>query len=114
MLFICFLFVILLVLFFQTNLVKESKNLSNLTTNQKYDLKTGDLVFVSYNNILGTLNKVWSGSKWTHVGIIYVDPFTNQTYVLEVAEYNNPNFKKGVTQIPLDVWLKLNEDFEIG
>ena len=60
------------------------------------------------------MNKVWSGSKWTHVGIVYNDPLTNESSILEVAEYNNPNFKKGVTEIPLDVWFKLNQDFEIG
>ena len=114
MLFVCFLFIVLILVLFQTNLVKESKNLSNLSTKQKYDLKNGDLVFVSYKNVLGTLNKVWSGSKWTHVGIVYNDPLTNESSILEVAEYNNPNFKKGVTEIPLDVWFKLNQDFEIG
>jgi hypothetical protein len=114
MLFICFLFVVILLFLFQTNLIKESKSLSILTIKQKYNLKNGDLVFVSYNNVLGTLNKVWSGSKWTHIGIVYNDPLTNESSVLEVAEYNNPNFKKGVTEIPLNAWFKLNEDFEIG
>lgn len=111
---ISFLVVLVILFLFQINYVKESKSLISLKTNQDYNLKTGDLVFVSYNNILGTLSKAWSNSKWTHVGIIYQEPLTNEYSILEVAEYNNPNFKKGVTQIPLNVWLELNKEFEIG
>ena len=34
-------------------------------------------------------------------------------YVLEAAEYNNPNFEKGIIKVPIKAWLKLNEDCDI-
>ena len=35
-------------------------------------------------------------------------------FVLEAAEYNNPNFEKGIIKVPLRAWLKLNENCEIA
>ena len=76
-------------------------------------LKSGDLVFVSYKNILGKAAKLWSGSKWTHLGMIYKEPISEKLYVLEMAEYNNPNLEKGALKIPHDLWLELNKGNEI-
>jgi hypothetical protein len=113
MLFICFILIILVLIFTRIGLYKETKNINSF--NSKFsELENGDLVFVSYNNGLGKIVKVWSGSKWTHVGMIFKNPDNGNLSVLEVAEYNNPNFEKGVIEVPLRAWLKMNEDFEIG
>lgn len=113
MLFICFILIILILIFTRIGLYKETKNINSF--NSKFsELENGDLVFVSYNNALGKIVKVWSGSKWTHVGMIFKNPDNGNLSVFEVAEYNNPNFEKGVIEVPLRAWLKMNEDFEIG
>ena len=46
--------------------------------------------------------------------MIFKNPDNGNLSVLEVAEYNNPNFEKGVIEVPLRAWLKMNEYFEIG
>jgi hypothetical protein len=109
-LFVCFFLIILLLLLFR---VGTSKEILSLQSNNPKDLKSGDLVFVSYKNLLGKVSKLWNGSKWTHVGMIYKEPITEKIYVLEMAEYNNPNFEKGSLKISYDIWLKLNQDYEI-
>ena len=113
MLFICFILVTIILIFIRIVLYNETKSINSF--NSKFsDLDNGDLIFVSYNNILGKIVKVWSGSKWTHVGMIFKNPDNGNLSVLEVAEYNNPNFEKGVIEVPLNAWLKMNKDFEIG
>lgn len=107
---ICFFLIILVLLLFR---VGTSKEILSLQSNNLKDLKSGDLVFVSYKNLLGKVSKLWNGSKWTHVGMIYKEPITEKLYVLEMAEYNNPNFEKGALKISYDIWLKLNQDCEI-
>jgi len=111
---LCFIVILLILLFFRILFTSEKK-LYNITESKiPSDLKSGDLVFVSYKNSLGKISKIWSGSKWTHVGIIYKQPKTNKVSILEVAEYNDPNYEKGVIEIPIQAWLKLNERCEIG
>lgn len=117
MLFICFIIILLILICVRLGLYKESKNIESLVSKnyQKLsNLDNGDLIFVSYNNTLGKVVKIWSGSKWTHIGMIFRNPDTQELSVLEVAEYNNTNFDKGVIEVPLKSWLKMNEDFEIG
>lgn len=116
MLFICFIFILFILIVFRIGVYNESKSIDsfNPTSIDFFDLDNGDLIFASYNNTLGKIVKIWSGSKWTHVGMIFKNPDNGNLSVLEVAEYNNPNFEKGVIEVPLRVWLKMNEDFEIG
>jgi hypothetical protein len=117
MLCICFIFILLIVIIirFGTSIetkricVSQKKNFTDL-----YDLENGDLVFVSYKNVFGKVVQVWSGSKWTHIGMIFKNPDNGTLSVLEAAEYNNPNFNKGIIEVPLKSWLQMNEDFEIG
>jgi hypothetical protein len=109
-LFISFILIVLLLLLCRVGTSKE------IHTNPSYEtsnLKSGDLVFVSYKNLLGKASKLWNGSKWTHVGMIYKEPITEKLYVIEMAEYNNPNIEKGAIKVSYDVWLKLNKDSEI-
>jgi hypothetical protein len=107
---ISFILIVLLLLCFR---VGTSKEIHTTDSRKNLDLKSGDLVFVSYKNLLGKVSKVWNGSKWTHVGMIYKEPITEKLYVLEMAEYNNPNIEKGAIKVSYDIWLKLNKDCEI-
>jgi hypothetical protein len=109
-LFICFILVILILLLFR---IGTSKEIYAPVLYDTSNLKSGDLVFVSYKNLLGKVSKLWNGSKWTHVGMIYKEPITEKLYVLEMAEYNNPNIEKGAIKVSYDTWLKLNKDYEI-
>lgn len=113
MLFICFILIIVILIFIRITLYNETKNINSFDS-KILELDNGDLIFASYNNVLGKIVKVWSGSKWTHVGMIFKNPDNGNLSVLEVAEYNNPNFEKGVIEVPLNSWLKMNKDFEIG
>lgn len=116
MLLICFLLILLVLIIIRISF-SETKNISkslNISLQEiPEDLKSGDLIFSSYNNIFGKAVKIWSGSKWTHVGILYKEPITENIYVLEAAEYNNPNFEKGIIKVPIKAWLKLNENCDI-
>ena len=111
---LCFIFVLLIIILLRWNSSSE-KNIQNNDSNIQdiSNLKSGDLVFVSYKNILGKAAKLWSGSKWTHLGMIYKEPISEKLYVLEMAEYNNPNLEKGALKIPHDAWLELNKGNEI-
>lgn len=75
------------------------------------ELNSGDLVFVSYRNSLGKFMKVWSGSKWTHVGIAYRDSEGN-LYMMETSNYDAPY--RGVILIPFSEWYKYNRNQEIS
>lgn len=111
----CFLVVVFIILSIRVLLFREpkGKKLNEEKNDEIQSLKTGDLVFVSYPNLFGEIVRAWSGSKWTHVGMIYRDPETKKLSILEVAEYNNPNFEKGVIEVPIYPWLKMNEHCEI-
>jgi hypothetical protein len=110
----CFLIVFLILLIFRWNTSKEIFiNKDFKTYNEElFELDSGDLVFVAYNNMLGKASKLWNGSKWTHVGIAYRN-VNDQLSILEVADYNNPNFEKGVIQVPIKSWLEMNKHCEI-
>jgi hypothetical protein len=73
-------------------------------------LNTGDLLFVSYKNVLGTFMKAWSVSKWTHVAMVYKAP-DGETYVMETANY--PDIK-GVLFLPIAEWYRYNKNCEIA
>ena len=110
---LCFIFVLLIIILLRWNSSSE-KNISyHIKNSGSLTLKSGDLVFVSYKNILGKAAKLWSGSKWTHLGMIYKEPISEKLYVLEMAEYNNPNLEKGALKVSYDIWLELNKDNEI-
>lgn len=74
------------------------------------DLETGDLIMVKYDNALGYLMRAWSGSGWTHVGMIYKDK-NDDIFVMETANYYN---EKGVLLIPLQKWKRYNRNCQIG
>lgn len=109
MLLFCFTIIILILIVIKVGTNKEINNYINFESEEEIlNLSTGDLVFVAYDNSLGKISKFWYGSKWTHVGMVYRDN-QDEMFILEVAEYKNSNFDKGVTKIPIRSWLELNE-----
>jgi hypothetical protein len=79
------------------------------------DLKTGDILSVSYKNSFGVFVSAWSNSVWSHPGMIYKCNDT-EIFVIEAARYRkkSDNKWKGVFMIPLNTWLKFNEDHIIS
>lgn len=75
-------------------------------------LKTGDIIGVGYTHPFGWFVKAWSGSVWSHTGIIWEDPITNEIYVLEAAMYTGKY--RGVIKIPLVNWIRFNRKSHIG
>lgn len=67
--------------------------------------RTGDCLFVSYRSIRGKLVKVFTGSMWSHMGMIYKK--SNGTSVVIEACYYDPS-EHGVLQTPLHEWLIFN------
>ncbi len=102
-----------------------------LTTEEFLNLKTGDLVFVSYKNLLGNSVRILSSSEWSHIGMIFKEE-NGELYVLEVADYSSvvkPSYNgavktsyngaveslySGVIKIPYTFWLKLNKNHKIA
>lgn len=78
-------------------------------------LKSGDLVFVSYKNLLGKSIRLLSASEYSHVGMMFKDTTQvspDDLYVLEIADYNDSK-DSGVLKIPYEKWLKLNKHHDI-
>jgi hypothetical protein len=68
-------------------------------------LRTGDLLAVSYNSIRGKLVRIFTGSMWTHIGMVYRTP--ESICVIEMARYPH---RSGIIKTPIDYWLDWNED----
>lgn len=67
--------------------------------------RTGDLLAVSYNSIRGKLVRIFTGSMWTHIGIVYRTP--DSISVIEMARYPH---RHGLLKTPIDYWFDWNED----
>lgn len=74
------------------------------------DMNNGDLLFVSYGNVSGGVITTFSGSIWSHPGMIWVDPLTNIRYVLEGAIYRHKKYQH-FFKIPFDTWLYFNRKY---
>jgi len=72
--------------------------------------ETGDIIAVAYSSIRGQLIKIFTGSIWSHVGLIYRS--TNNLYVLECAYYDDNEC--GVLKTPLSKWLNWNKKKKIS
>lgn len=80
------------------------------------NLQTGDLVFVRYDNSLGYFMRLWSGSPWTHMGMVFRD-VTNQVYIMETANYHATSKlqeRKGLLVLPISEWLQRNRNCQIS
>jgi len=77
-----------------------------------YTLKTGDILGVGYKHPFGWFVSGWTGSVWSHCGIVWIDPTNSEIFVLEAAIYEKPY--KGVFKIPLSTWIRINKNHYLG
>jgi hypothetical protein len=79
------------------------------------NLRTGDILSVSYKNPFGVFVSFWSNGVWSHPGFIYKRSDT-EIFVIEAAHYKRKGKKrwKGVFVIPLAEWLDFNKDQTIA
>jgi hypothetical protein len=75
-------------------------------------LNTGDILGVGYTHPFGWFVTAWSGSVWSHTGIVWKDPESGEIFVLEAAMYHGQY--RGVFKIPLVLWLRINRKFHLG
>lgn len=73
------------------------------------DLKTGDILLVSYSHFNGYLIRVWTRSLWTHPALVLVE--NGITYVLEASMYG---WENGMLKLPFDVWVRYNKKHVLG
>lgn len=67
-------------------------------------INTGDLIAVSYPTKFGILIRVFKGSAWSHIGMIYRK--NNEIFVIEATAYYK---ERGVLIVPFEKWLKRNQ-----
>lgn len=98
-------------------LVINRSNAKDYPNEGKYvnscDMQNGDLVFCSYNNFAGSFVTSFSGSIWSHPGMIWVDPETDVRFVIEGAIYSHKEYKHFM-KIPIETWLSFNHKSIIG
>jgi hypothetical protein len=98
----------------------ETKSAMYLSSEEIENLDTGDLIFSSYPNLLGKFMNLWTGSRWSHVGIILRDKSKpskgmSSLYVMETANYSHVSSKyKGLIVIPLEKWININKNCGLG
>jgi hypothetical protein len=68
-------------------------------------MKTGDVIGISYSSFRGQLVKSFTGSGWSHVGIIVKRD--DGVYVMEMGRYNQT--ERGFLLKPLEDWLDYND-----
>ena len=110
MLYILILILLVIVVVFIILRVSTASNETVSKSISSSELNSGDLLFVSYKNVLGTFMKAWSVSKWTHVAMVYKSP-EGELYVMETANY--PDIK-GVLFLPIAEWYRYNKNCEIA
>lgn len=76
----------------------------------KKQLDTGDILAISYPSRRGKYVKVFTGSIWTHIGMVLRR--NNIIYIIEMAHYSND--ETGLILKPLKEWLDWNEGFNIA
>ena len=76
-------------------------------------IETGDLLAVSYRHLIGWFVSTWFHTLWSHVGVAWRDPRTDELFVLEAAYYNHSPYK-GVFKIPVQEWVRYNKRQRLG
>lgn len=79
-------------------------------------VSSGDILTVSYNSMRGKAVKIFTGSMWTHTGLVL--EVSGEKYVVEVAYYrgdeNGVGRANGVVLKPLRGWFNWNESRVLG
>ena len=89
----------------QQPLVVSRQTPSSQVERELPPFRTGDCVFVSYRSLRGKLVKVFTGSMWSHMGMIYKKA-DGSAFVIEAVFYDYD--QHGVLQTPLYEWLHYN------
>lgn len=76
---------------------------------EPYELKTGDILCISYNNPAGVFVGSLTASAWVHTAMVWVDPETNIRYVLEGAICRQEAYKH-FYKIPVLTWMNMNRE----
>ena len=69
-------------------------------------MDTGDILAVSYTSYHGNLVKIFTGSIWTHIGMVIRKD--DGIYVIEIARYGRNN--RGLILKPLHDWISWNKN----
>lgn len=72
-------------------------------------LKTGDLLVIAYRDPRLIFIRLTTDSVWTHPGMIWIDPTTQEPFVLEMCGYRAP-YNGHVLKVPLLHWIRLNRN----
>lgn len=73
-------------------------------------IRAGDILTVSYNSTRGKLVKIFTGSIWTHSGLVIESD--GHRFVAEVATYKGD--VSGVVLKPLEDWFNWNQSRLLG
>lgn len=73
-------------------------------------MSTGDILTVSYNSLRGQMVKIFTGSVWTHTGLVVESD--GHKFVVEVATYRGD--VSGVVVKPLEDWFNWNQSRLLG
>lgn len=98
---LCILYLLVaIIIFLPTSLVSTCHKDLNLD-----DFKTGDIVAARGQVIF---IKLFDRGDISHPGVIWVDPESNQKYVLEGSKYKGGKYKN-FFKIPLELWLYIRK-----
>lgn len=109
------LLIFLMIIYLITLVLRSTLNdfPSNVRYIDAYEMKTGDIVCISYDNLPGAIVSSMTNSCWTHTGMIWVDPKTNIRYVLEGAICRQAEYKQ-FYKIPVETWMNINRCSTLG
>lgn len=110
---VIFLFIIFIIVTIRLKFIKDDPLPVFLPSSRQPlpDFETGDCVFVSYRSTRGKLVKIFTGSMWSHMGMIYKQA-NGRSFVIE-AVYYDPQ-QHGVLKTPLEEWLNFNGRRTLG
>lgn len=126
-LFMLFVVVLIFLFIFGTLFLMRLNSNDDIPKEKIYNIKSGDCVFVCYDSVKGKLVKFFTGSCWTHCGIVIklsnkeIDEISgnkkkvyssNKLYVLEISNYGKE--RAGVVLQPWNDWLDKNSNRIIG
>lgn len=103
---------VLLILFISYRVTFASDLPKTVYDFETESLKTGDILGVGYRHPFGWFVTAWSGSIWSHTGIVWRDPKNDEVFVLEAGNYGGKY--NGVIKIPIVVWVRINKGSHIG
>jgi hypothetical protein len=77
------------------------------------NIQTGDIIGAAYQRSHGYFVSFWSASIWSHVGLAWRDPITQDLFVLEAAVYKDRRYR-GILKVPILDWIRFNRKGYMG